>query len=238
MPLRKYARKPRRPYVVRRRAARRTAMVARKRMYRPKLYRSIGIPKQMFAKLKYSTYENMSLAPLANTFFEYRLNSIFDPESKVGGGQPYYFDQYTAMYSRYLVYGCKASFTVCANSANTNIIYPSVVVVPYSGTTPAWASHLTMQDAKKAMWRRVIPGQNITTMTKYYNNADIAGVSKTTYNNDDLFNSAISTNPQNQTIVQINVQNYDAAATVVVQAFVKLTYYVKLYDIIEPPASS
>lgn len=207
-------------------------------MYRPKLYRPVGIPKQMFARLNYTTYESITLAPAANTYYEYRLNSLFDPEAKTGGGQPYYFNQYKAMYYKYLVYGCKVSVRFASTSANANIIYPTVVAAPYGGpSAPGWGSHLTMQNAKGAVWRQVVPFQMGTGFTKYYNCAEIIGVPKRTYNSDDQYPANVGNNPATACILQVNFQNYDVSATVGVQMHIRLTYYVKMFDRIEPAAS-
>lgn len=207
-------------------------------MYRPKLYRPVGIPKQMFARLNYTTYENITLAPAANTYFEYRLNSLFDPEAKTGGGQPYYYNQYKAMYYKYLVYGCKVTVHLVANSSNTNILYPSVVAATYGGpSAPGWSNHLTMQNVKGAVWRVLVPAQNGTNFTKYYDCANVVGVPKRTYNSDDQYPSVIGGNPPTACIFQLNFQNYDVSATVGVQMHIRLTYYCKFFDLIEPAPS-
>lgn len=233
----RYGRRSRRTYAVRARRTRRRTMV-RKRRARPRMYRSVGIPKQMFAKLRYTTYSNLSLAPAATNFVEYRLNSLHDPEVAIGGNQPYYFDQYAALYAKYLVYGCKIQVNVTCNSANSNVLFPSIVMVAYGGdTSPGWTSNLNMQDAKGALWRRPIPGQNGFYMTKYYNNAAVIGVPKNKYAVDDLFSSSVTTDPFTVSRVQLNVQNYDLGATVVVQFHVRLTYYCKFYDRKEPAPS-
>lgn len=238
MPMRRYTRRStRRSYAVRSRAVRRTAMVTRKRMYRPKLYRSIGIPKQMFARLNYSTYENISLSPTFSSYYQYNLNGLFDPEVKVGGNQPYYFDQYAALYQKYLVYGCKVHVRLVASSANSNIIFPSCVIAPFTGNTPSWSTNLNMQNALGAKWRQVVPGQNGTTVVSYFNNASLAGVPKKAYTADDTYSALITANPALVNRVEINVQNYDVSATVVVQMHIKLTYYAKFFQRVAPPPS-
>ena len=235
--MRRYTRRTtRRSYAVRARG-RRAGMLTRKRMYRPKLYRSVGIPKQMFAKLNYSTYENISLAPTASSYYQYNLNSLFDPEVKVGGTQPYYYDQYASLYQKYLVYGCKISVRLTVSSANANILFPTVVVAPFTGETPNWNTHMNMRNAIGAKWRQLVPGQSGTTLTSYFNNASLAGVPKKVYTADDTYSALITANPSLVNRVEINVQNYDVSATVVVQVQIKLTYYAKFFQRVAPPPS-
>lgn len=232
-----YRRRPRRAYG--RRRVRRTNPYRGRRMYKPRLYRPVGIPKQMFARLDYNTYQNFTLAPAGINYVEYRLNSLYDPEAAVGGTQPYYYGQYKQMYYKYLVYGCKVSVHLSANSANTNILYPSVVMAPYGGVSaPGWLNHLNMQNAKDAVWRQLVPSQNGTSFKKYFRCAEVCGVPKRTYNADDQYSANIGANPATPCNVQINCQNYDLSATVVVQIHIRLTYYCKLFDRIEPPPST
>lgn len=67
-----------------------------------------------FVKLRYSAILTFSagnvIEPLGISEYVFRGNSIFDPDFSGSGNQPYGFDQWTDIYSNYLVYGSK--FTV------------------------------------------------------------------------------------------------------------------------------
>lgn len=53
----------------------------------------------------------------------YGLNTLYDPDPALGGGQPYWFDQFMSIYERYSVLGAKmtATFNVAAGTTTTNI---------------------------------------------------------------------------------------------------------------------
>lgn len=65
--------------------------------------RQLGFSDTQKVKLKYSVSISFSSSSFQNKVF--RMNSLFDPEVTIGGHQPMGFDQWAAMYNRYLVTG-------------------------------------------------------------------------------------------------------------------------------------
>jgi len=60
----------------------------------------VGCPKQMRVKLRYNTATVLTcpLGQVAN-YTTYRANAPNDPEAALGGGQPRYYDQWSALYN-------------------------------------------------------------------------------------------------------------------------------------------
>jgi len=79
---------------------------------------SSGFPDQLKIKLKYSELLVLTSLVGAVTSNAFRMNSIFDPNQTGTGHQPYAFDQWAAMYSKYCVLGSKltATFTQSGNT--------------------------------------------------------------------------------------------------------------------------
>lgn len=229
-------RRPRRAAPRRKPGYRRPGPV-RKPVYKPRLVRYVGIPKFIFTKLRFTKQEQFTLTGSANTYYEYRMNSLYDPELALSTGQPYYFDQYTAMFNRYRVNAVKIEVTISSSSSTTNLYHPTVVMTPYCDSAPGWLTHQTMMNVKRAIKRVIIPGQTVTTMSRYYDNSAVAGTTKREYTSDDVFQAMTSANPSKEMRVQVNVNNNDATASITFTMLVRLTYYAKFYDEKEPAPS-
>lgn len=87
-------------------------------------------PLRKFCKLRYVSTENLA-GPTAATVrtIEFRANGMYDPDVRVGGHQPYGFDQVMLGYGKFTV--VKASMTVenlNASFANNVVLQPAVYV--------------------------------------------------------------------------------------------------------------
>lgn len=236
MPLSRY-RGTRRSNVLRRRRYKRKATVTRKRNYPRRIIRAVGVPKQAYAKLRYMNFTEFNLAAGAANYTKFRLNSLFDPEVALGGGQPYYHDQWSALFARYRVYGCKVEVTLSCSSSSTNLFHPTVVLLSFADSTPLWSNQITASCSKRAIRRQLIPGQQVVTLKKYYDLAAVAGVSKWEYNNVEVFQALCTADPARTIQCEINFENNDGTATLTVTQTTRLTYYVKYFDTTEPTAS-
>lgn len=90
-------------------------------MSRPGRLTSNVWPAKLHVRLPY--YDEILLTDEKVTYsaVTYSLNGCFDPYTGVGGHQPRGFDEYSAMYKRYLVHGCKyvISFSTASDTATT-----------------------------------------------------------------------------------------------------------------------
>ena len=91
------------------------------------LFRGKGFPDALTTNLVYS--DSIILDPNASTIipkFTYRLTSCFDPQFSIGGGQPTYFDQLSAVYERYVVNGAKITCVFSRSSTTAGNIGPYI----------------------------------------------------------------------------------------------------------------
>lgn len=94
-------------------------------------YRRIGIntgpvPSLYPAKLLYFQQNTLTAAGSTNVEYGYRANSLFDPDFTGAGLQPMYYDQLSAMYSKYRVISAKFEFDVSNETEETT----TVAIVP------------------------------------------------------------------------------------------------------------
>lgn len=89
--------------------------------------RGIGFPDRFFTNLVYS--DSIVLTPSSGTptpSFLLRMNSIFDPQQSLGGGQPTYYDQLALIYKQYRVKGCKVTAMFAYQTTTGSGVGPAV----------------------------------------------------------------------------------------------------------------
>lgn len=86
-----------------------------------------GFPDSLTTNLIYS--DSIILQPSVGTpcpSYTYRLNSVYDPDLTGIGGQPYWFDQLTAIYGRYMVMGAKIQVTYAYDNETAVGVGPTI----------------------------------------------------------------------------------------------------------------
>lgn len=187
-----------------------------------------GIPDRMKMRLRY--VQNVSIAPLAAHFQDYifRGNSAFDPDFTGVGHQPYYFDQYSALYNKYRVYGSSIRVDVVNQSG---VMATSVIVVPHSENT-GLTSISQAAELQRARYPRIVPiAQRISVMLKEYaSTRAVLGLTKPEMEADDIYAALTTTNPSSGWWWHVLMESVDGVTTLQVQLQVRITYYMEFFD--------
>jgi len=224
----------------RRNFRRKKAPMRRKRAYRKKalgrasrvIVKSPQIcPDRYFVKLRF--YERIVLTSLGGAFqnYQWRGNSLYDPNFTGGGLQPPGYDQLKLLYNQYRVYCAKIvmvwatvgpsspSSTMrvgCACRPTTNLPanFDEVVGNPYSRTA------------------LVNLGNQSKCVTKMYmSTAKIEGISKRqVMDNDDQYAAPIGSNPNEQWYIDAFCESVDLATTATCVVYATITYYSEFYN--------
>lgn len=124
-----------RGYRKRRRYRRRKSKYSKRRVNVLRLRGVSQIPDIMYCKLKYTG--NFSMTNTAGSgFYVYRMNGLYDPDFTGSGHQPLGYDQWSAFYSRYLVYGSKVILSPVATVTDPI----RVAVFPSESSAPTFSS--------------------------------------------------------------------------------------------------
>lgn len=215
---RRFARKKKRAYRPRRRKVRRS---------RPTISKALmptPFPMRMFTKLGYHQNTNRAPAALIDEF-QYRMNSIYDPDYTTGGHQPMFHDELAAIYDRYRVHGFGYKITV--SGSNTPI---RVAVVPVNGA----AAPVDIEDcsemkySKNTIVNAMANGYGaIRTFKGYFNIAKILGEKLT----DDRDQAPMGSNPSNILLFNVMVSTLDGATNITgYNITIDFTYFVELFD--------
>lgn len=188
--------------------------------------RSSPVPDRYFTKLNYTDLVTLNYA-LALTTYQFRTNSIFDPNLTGTGHQPMGHDQLGNLYNKYRVYGCKYVITF----SNTNPAYQGEVIVQNRPNTTLSAN---FEDAMESPYHQYkILGAETSgpkVIKGYANCAKVYGVSKQVWKTDDNYQANIGSNPSAGTILNIYAQNQTVGTALTILARVNLTYFVEFYE--------
>jgi hypothetical protein len=190
----------------------------------------IGIPDELHCRLRYiETFQDV-----AGAFEEYlyRGNGPYDPNQAVGGGQPQYWDELTAMYGSYCSVRSRMRLEVLQQAGSTAASFISVGVYPNINTTAAITlTQAQMQDRSKH--RNLGPNTGNRGVVEFTYESSIMqmyGVTlQNAYDSAD-FQSATSTTPVDEWFYHIYIGTYDSATNVNVRVNVVIDYDIKFYD--------
>lgn len=109
--------------------------------------KSTGVKPCTYATLVFPVAFTSSSVSGGTWYWQWRINSLYDPDFTGGGAQPTTFDQWMALYDRYRVLACDVDLTV-TETANSQVLAlsgaPSQDAVP----TLSFAGIAGMRDAK------------------------------------------------------------------------------------------
>jgi len=155
---------------------------------------------------------------------------VFDPDLTGVGHQPYYFDQYAAIYSRYRVHGCGLRVDVMNQSPAMAV---STVIVPTSDVGLLTAIGQAVEQRRSAYPKLVPIAQRGSVVQKgYCSTRSAAGLTAAEMAADDVWAASVAANPTQQWYWHILSESTDKVTNLIIQLQVRLTYYVEFYDIV------
>jgi hypothetical protein len=176
-------------------------------------------PDELFVTFEYTDFIAASAA--ANTYsYQWRINSLFDPNFTATGSQPVGFDEMAAIYNKYRVYRAEIETTLsCADTAAV-----ACVATP---DNPAYLTTIVlggMPHAKVGMTVKNGPPARFKTMVDIHT---VFGVPFITLESDDQFASGVTTNPTNTAFWNIAFDTIGATDVCSITQRIKM--YTRMY---------
>lgn len=159
--------------------------------------RELGFPENLVTKLRYSTVVTLTSSAQAVAKYVFCMNSVYDPDVTNIGHQPYFYDQFTPVYARYVVLGSKltAKFSPISNTTSTTQPSgPMVIGLIQDSTTSTPAAIETLCEASRSksdFLNIATGGNNVKTISQTYSPAHCLG----TDHEDDQVSAATNTTP-------------------------------------------
>lgn len=188
-----------------------------------------------FVKLRFRdtyVFSSVSGAIGENIF---RGNSIYDPQTGLGGIQPLGYDQWAAFYGRYLCMGSKCSVTFTRTSA-APLPVEYLISANHDSTSISDMDSAAAQPYATRIAREQFSGT--VTLKKYMSTAKLFGVKRIAPDVDEAYAADFGTDPTNTWYWKIAAQAADKTSTQSIIGFVDITYYCRLYHRVNLPQST
>lgn len=204
----------------------------RARVTRPTMVisRSSLIPDRYFCKLKYSEQFGMIYTPATAATYQFRANSIYDPNYTGTGHQPLGHDQLITLYNRYRVYGCKYRIFF----TNISTTEQAEVAVQLRPNLTVNSVYDTIRESAYTVWKSILgvegSGQATRMCKGYASIPKLRGCTKTRMKSDDSFQAIVGNNPSITPSINLHMQNQDVGTGVTVRARVDLVYLCEFFD--------
>lgn len=171
--------------------------------------------------------ENLVHGPAAVSHtYQFRLNSLYDPNLTGSGHQCMYYDQLANIYNRYRVTGVKYRITF------TNVNTPCRVgVVPTNNDIPSDMDDLTVMPYNRHSIINAMTsgGKSSATLSGYVSLKKLLGESLA----DDRDQAITNASPVNVVPLNIMTEALDKSTTITTLNYiVELTYYATFFDLI------
>jgi len=191
-----------------------------------------GFPDRIRVKLNYYTTINADSTTGSTTFYQFRGNSLYDPDFTSTGDQPNAFDQWSTFYSKYRVSGSALRVVSCipgespmSGSQSVGVV---VVIAPtISSTATSVTDYAELAYSKMRSTTYYTPVRNFSS---YMSTAKLMGVNKAAVKDEDNNAALVTTNPANVwfwNVLMIPGNSSQTQTSYVV--VVKLTYYAELF---------
>jgi len=191
-------------------------------------------PDRMFAKLQFVERTSSEIKTGVSDIYQWRGNSLWDPDKTSTGHQPMGFDQYAGIYNYYRVYSSKISIkyanaaTVAAEATTLCYVWPSL----NDNTTPVAISddHYLEQPYVKQSGGFNSSGSypGARGVSNYMSTRKIYGEDKSVAA-DDNFQAGVTTNPVNQWFWNVTFapMYYASVTSTTIYSMVRIEYFVE-----------
>jgi hypothetical protein len=177
-------------------------------------------PDEMFVTFEYTDVISASAA--ANTYsYQWRANSLFDPNYTATGSQPVGFDEVSALYRSYLVYSADIETTLtCADTAGVALVAtaenPAYLNTIVLGGTPGCRVGATVKNGPPAKFKT------------HVDVAKVYGLQPGSIDGNTDYISSVSANPTKA--VYWNVAFDTTGATDVCTIVQKIRYHARMFQ--------
>jgi hypothetical protein len=198
----------------------------------PYSFCSRNVPDAQYVTLTYSS--NLDVAATANFYsYQWRLNSPYDCDYTSTGTQPVSFDEWTALYGRYLVYSADVETRVVNRQAGS-VAYAAFVIDGLNNA-PSYTSFVQASEQRHSVKSETQYGAPPAVLKIKRNVHDVFGVPLTAVESDDTYAGTSSSNPSK--VLWGSVDIYTAGATDALSIYSVIKMKVKFWAPTAPALS-
>lgn len=196
----------------------------------PNIYNG-AFPSSKTVKLKYNEYIPISSNTSGTVLSQYnfRANSLYDPNQSGTGHQPMYFDTYAGLYNHYLVLGSRIRVS-WQGQANSGI--PLVVGLFLNDDTSYSGTLQTITEQNKTRWKMLPPDPSKKLVTTCNFSAKKFFGLTNPRDSKDTIGANVSTGPADEAIFTLFCQSLDLSTDFsVLRCYVELEFIVQFSEL-------
>lgn len=195
-----------------------------------------GFPSSMTTKLRYADVVALTYTSTV-TKYAFGANNVFDPDFTGVGHQPYFYDQITPLFNRYVVLGSKITVTFLpVSSTVTPPSGPGVVGIIGDNNASVSSVANTLMEGQNSKSTFITPWSGTDSkamITATYSPELSLGISS----DDDTVAALVSAGPAKTWFFNLFCQDYNSTTASVIYAKVNIEYTVRFTEPIEPAGS-
>jgi len=181
---------------------------------------------RFITKLNYVVNDQSLVSTLGSTGdYQFRLNSLFDPDLTGGGHQPMGFDQITPLYNRYRVFSVSYRITFYPQAGATFVYYilPNNTNASLTGVAPS-----TVIEQGRCI-QKFSNTTHPTVFSGHLSLNRLNGVTSAVYMADDRYQALSTASPGEEMIMHV-MASASAGATSTTRFDLKLQYHAEFFD--------
>jgi len=188
------------------------------------------LPAYTYVKLEYrSELNEYNTSGINGETAVYRMNSVFDPEAALGGGQPIGFDQLAAKYSYYQVYGAKIVFTGSNGQSGGGGIAEVQIGTSLQLGATTWKQLNLQAGTKSKLITALGSARSVVKMSMFRRCRNVFGVTRKQYADSQYAALTIAT-PIRECFFHVQVRGFDRSTAPSIKGDVKIFYYCKFFQ--------
>lgn len=164
-----------------------------------------GFPEMLEVKLRYNLFRSFNCGGTGRDVYQFKINSIYDPDLTATGHQPLYRDQLYAIYKYAVVVGCRWTLE-CATQVGSGVI-----VVPQATTYDSTDTDVSTTIERGGTQRAFIQIGKPATMSGYVSMKSIFGLPDAkTLLSDDLYRHDTNADPSQLAYLSVYTQDTES----------------------------
>lgn len=180
------------------------------------------LARKVMSKLRYSTVVTHSSGVADAGMYQFRLNSVYDPDYTSAGSQPPYFDRMTSLYGNFRVLAAK--YKVRSTGVTGNIQLVSVWTAAVATAVATKEAAASQSDSRTIVASAYNDTEN-SAITRYIPIAKGFGVERAEIETDSDYSGSASANPNKVLYLNLYAGNMYGTTTSTAYSLVEITYY-------------
>jgi len=194
-------------------------------------------PERIKARLGYVTSGTLVAAVSASQVWN--ANGMFDPDQTSAGHQPLGYDQWTAMFNRYIVKKCHVTARVVTTASTVANMVVGLVCLNGVNSALSATQMTECVEGMRCRWHLLPQGPSATerVIKATFDLSKLTGASPVQYKSDDRYQALVSANPSE--IVGLHLFAYDVTVStnVDVAYVMRIEYECEFFDRVFPGQS-